>query len=69
MILIKKRIEAWNTENFETLPIYDLSLAEIVKRYRGKNLHFSNLLKENIRSADMIFISVNSLCKTKGIGA
>ena len=65
----EKRIEAWNTENFETLPIYEPGLAEIIKRCRGKNLHFSNLLEENIRSADMIFISVNTPTKTKGIGA
>ena len=65
----EKRIEAWNTENFETLPIYEPGLAEIIKRCRGKNLHFSNLLKENIKSADMIFISVNTPTKTKGIGA
>ena len=34
-----------------------------------ENLTFSTKLKENISSADMIFISVNTPTKTKGIGA
>ena len=44
------------------------NLSEIIKKCRGKNLYFSNEVEKNIRSADMIFISVNTPTKTKGIG-
>ena len=43
-------------------------LEEIVNECRGNNLHFSNDIP-NIKRADMIFISVNTPTKTKGIGA
>ena len=64
-----KRIEDWNSTDLNNLPIYEPGLAEIIQRCRGKNLHFSNLLEEKIRLADLIFISVNTPTKTKGIGA
>jgi len=64
-----ERIRAWNSENFEDLPIYEPGLKEIIKRCRGKNLFFSTDLENNISSADMIFISVNTPTKTKGVGA
>ena len=63
------RIVNWNNSDLSKLPIYDPGLAAIVERCRGKNLHFSNSVEEKIRSADMIFISVNTPTKTKGIGA
>ena len=40
------RIEAWNNPNSKEIPIFEPGLAEIIDRCRGKNLHFSNLLKE-----------------------
>ena len=64
-----ERIDAWNSRDLNNLPIYEPGLAEIIQRCRGKNLHFSSLLEEKIRVADMIFISVNTPTKTKGIGA
>jgi len=64
----EERISQWNSNNFAQLPIYEPGLAEIVKRCRGKNLHFSNEIKNKIKQADMIFISVNTPTKTKGIG-
>tara|TARA_B100000212_G_C27374039_1_gene533875 strand:- start:767 stop:2236 length:1470 start_codon:yes stop_codon:yes gene_type:complete len=67
--LNKERIKKWNSNNFNDLPIYEPGLSEIVKRCRGKNLHFSNFIKENIEKADMIFISVNTPTKEKGLGA
>ena len=63
------RIINWNNSDLSKLPIYEPGLAAIVERCRGKNLHFSNSVEEKIRSADMIFISVNTPTKTKGIGA
>ena len=50
----KKRIEAWNSENLNDLPITTW-LSEIIKKVRGKNLVFSTKLKEAITSADIIF--------------
>ena len=64
-----ERINKWNSCNLEELPIYEPGLAEIVSKCRGKNLFFSNLVEEKIKTADMIFISVNTPTKKKGIGA
>tara|TARA_A100001388_G_C28747664_1_gene490399 strand:+ start:145 stop:1581 length:1437 start_codon:yes stop_codon:yes gene_type:complete len=64
-----KRIELWNSTNLESLPIYEPGLDKIIARCRGKNLTFSTKIKEKISSADMIFISVNTPTKRKGIGA
>ena len=63
------RIEAWNSKDLSKLPIYEPGLDEVVKRTRSKNLHFTCDLENAIRSADMIFISVNTPTKTKGVGA
>ncbi|MDC3148567.1 nucleotide sugar dehydrogenase [bacterium] len=65
----QNRINAWNDKNFEKIPIYEPGLSEIIKRCRNKNLFFSTNIEENISKADMIFISVNTPTKTKGIGA
>jgi len=67
--LNRERIDRWNDSNLQMLPIYEPGLAEIINRCRGKNLHFSTLVEEKIKSADMIFISVNTPTKTKGMGA
>lgn len=60
------RIAAWNSDQ---LPVYEPGLDEIVARQRGKNLFFSTKVKEAIRSADIIFVSVNTPTKTYGLGA
>ena len=65
----KDRIRQWNEDNFEKLPIFEPGLAEIIKRCRGKNLHFSNFVEQKIKKADMVFISVNTPTKKRGIGA
>ena len=67
--LNQERIKNWNNLDFSKLPIYEPGLDAIVKRCRGKNLFFSNSIEEKIKNADMIFISVNTPTKTKGIGA
>ena len=64
-----ERIQKWNSLNMDELPIYEPGLAEIVNVCRSKNLFFSTLIEEKIRNADMIFISVNTPTKEKGIGA
>ena len=64
-----ERIESWNSKDFSQLPIFEPGLEDIVKKCRGKNLFFSNKVEESIANADIIFISVNTPTKIKGIGA
>ena len=42
---------------------------KIIKEVRGRNLKFSTNVDDSIRKADMVFISVNTPIKEKGIGA
>ncbi len=65
----EQRISEWNSENLEELPIFEPGLDKIVHECRDKNLHFSTDIKKQIAEADMVFISVNTPTKTKGIGA
>ena len=51
------------------MPIYEPGLLEIVQGCRNKNLFFSTDLTNEIKRADIIFISVNTPTKTQGIGA
>lgn len=63
-----QRIAAWNDKNLDNLPIYEPGLKEVVAIARGRNLFFSTDVKGAIRSADIIFISVNTPTKTYGVG-
>ena len=65
----EEKIKAWNSDDLSKLPVYEPGLEEIIKRCRGINLHFSTDLKIHLAEADMIFISVNTPTKIKGIGA
>ncbi|MBI5422694.1 MAG: UDP-glucose 6-dehydrogenase [Opitutae bacterium] len=60
------RIAAWNSGQ---LPIYEPGLDEVVRQARGKNLHFTTDVAGNIKSADIIFVAVNTPTKTYGVGA
>eukprot|EP00521_Asterionellopsis_glacialis_P000628 CAMPEP_0195249998 /NCGR_PEP_ID=MMETSP0706-20130129/2451_1 /TAXON_ID=33640 /ORGANISM="Asterionellopsis glacialis, Strain CCMP134" /LENGTH=454 /DNA_ID=CAMNT_0040301911 /DNA_START=30 /DNA_END=1394 /DNA_ORIENTATION=- len=64
--LSQKQIDAWNTDE---LPIYEPGLLDCVKAGRGRNLFFSTDIDAEIERADVVFISVNTPTKTKGIGA
>lgn len=66
--LNEARINAWNDENLDNLPIYEPGLAEVVQEARGRNLFFSTEVDKAIDKADMIFISVNTPTKTYGEG-
>ncbi len=63
------KISNWNNSDLNKLPVYEPGLKEIIKKCRGRNLFFSNEIEKNIKKADMVFISVNTPTKTKGIGA
>jgi len=65
----EERIKKWNDKNLKNLPIFEPGLAEIVDRCRDINLHFSISVEEKIYEADMVFISVNTPTKKKGLGA
>ena len=63
------RIDAWNNNDLTKLPIFEPGLSQIIKEVRGRNLIFSTSIKDSIKKADMVFISVNTPIKEKGIGA
>ena len=65
----EKRIEEWNNQDLSKLPIFEPGLKEIIKNNRNKNLFFTTNIKEAIESSDIIFISVNTPTKKRGIGA
>ncbi|MFM9104282.1 MAG: nucleotide sugar dehydrogenase, partial [Cyanobium sp.] len=64
-----ERIAAWNDPDLSKLPVYEPGLDGVVARARGRNLHFSTAVDEAIGAADMVFISVNTPTKTRGLGA
>ncbi len=65
----EQRVNAWNNNNLDKLPVYEKGLKDIIMRCRGRNLHFSTDVENNIAIADMIFISVNTPIKKYGVGA
>jgi len=62
----KARIDAWNSPE---LPIYEPGLQEVVAEARGRNLFFSTDVEKHCSEADIIFVSVNTPTKTRGVGA
>ena len=60
------RIRAWNSSE---LPIYEPGLDNIVSSCKNKNLFFSTDIDSNIRTADIIFVSVHTPTKMFGQGA
>tara|TARA_B110000240_G_scaffold3750_1_gene4251 strand:- start:16724 stop:18136 length:1413 start_codon:yes stop_codon:yes gene_type:complete len=66
--LNKDRIDLWNSEDLDQLPVYEPGLDEVVKIARGRNLFFSTDVEKAIASAEMIFIAVNTPTKTYGEG-
>ena len=67
--LNQERINLWNSDDLSLIPIFEPGLQEIIKEVRNQNLFFTTDIKNSIQSADMVFISVNTPTKTKGIGA
>ena len=63
------RIAAWNAPDLGQLPVYEPGLDQVVARCRGRNLHFSTAVEPAIAAADMVFLSVNTPTKTRGVGA
>jgi UDPglucose 6-dehydrogenase len=64
----ESRINAWNSEDMDQLPVFEPGLGAIVQESRGRNLFFSTEVDKAIDEAEMIFISVNTPTKTYGKG-
>ena len=64
-----ERIARWNSNDLSDLPVFEPGLDKIVSQCRDKNLFFSTDVNNSIKEADMIFLSVNTPTKAKGIGA
>ena len=64
-----ERVAAWNDSDLSRLPVYEPGLDAVVGRCRGRNLFFSTEVAQAIAEADMVFLSVNTPTKTKGLGA
>ena len=67
--LNQARIDAWNDPDLSRLPVYEPGLDQVVGRCRGRNLHFTTGVDAAIANADMVFLSVNTPTKTRGVGA
>ena len=65
----KEKINAWNNVSNAPLPIYEPGLENIVKNRINVNLFFSTDIESSISEADLVFLSVNTPTKTKGLGA
>ncbi|MGB5989335.1 MAG: nucleotide sugar dehydrogenase [Marinifilaceae bacterium] len=66
--LNQERINAWNDEDLNNIPIYEPGLAEVVEESRGRNLFFTTEVDKAINEAEMVFIAVNTPTKTYGEG-
>ena len=64
----EEKINSWNSENLDDLPVYEPGLSKVVNEARGRNLFFSTDVDKYISHAEMIFISVNTTTKTEGEG-
>jgi len=65
----EERIKLWNHKDLSKLPIFEPGLRELITKTRGKNLFFSTNIKKAISTADIVFISVNTPTKIRGLGA
>ena len=64
-----EKIKAWNSLDLDALPVYEPGLSKLIEKNRNKNLFFSINLEDCIAEADIVFISVNTPTKIKGVGS
>ena len=64
----KERIDLWNSDNLDNIPVKESGLSKIISKVRGKNLFFSNEVDKYIDLCEMIFIAVNTPTKISGEG-
>ncbi|KAL6647206.1 hypothetical protein ACP70R_014643 [Stipagrostis hirtigluma subsp. patula] len=59
-------IDAWNSHR---LPVFEPGLDAVVAACRGRNLSFSADVERHVADADIVFVSVNTPTKARGLGA
>jgi len=62
----RPRIDAWNSDH---LPVLEPGLDAVVRACRGRNLSFSADVDRHVADADIVFVSVNTPTKARGLGA
>ncbi|TKW30024.1 hypothetical protein SEVIR_2G007100v4 [Setaria viridis] len=62
----RPRIDAWNSDR---LPVLEPGLDAVVRECRGRNLSFSADVDRHVADADIVFVSVNTPTKARGLGA
>ncbi|KAL6880325.1 hypothetical protein ACP4OV_011890 [Aristida adscensionis] len=62
----RPRIDAWNSDR---LPVLEPGLDAVVRACRGRNLSFSADVDRHVAGADIVFVSVNTPTKSRGLGA
>lgn len=62
------KIKAWNSDDYNEIPVFEPGLKEIIQEVRGKNLFFSTDIKLAVEQSEMIFLAVNTPTKTEGQG-
>ncbi len=65
----REEIANWNNIDLNKLPVYEPNLEEIIKKCRNKNLFFSSEIEKCISISEIVFISVNTPTKERGLGA
>ena len=65
----QEKIINWNSSDLKKLPVFEPGLSELVQKNRNKNLFFTTDAESSISKADIVFISVNTPTKIKGLGA
>jgi UDPglucose 6-dehydrogenase len=62
----RPRIDAWNSDR---LPVLEPGLDAVIRECRGRNLFFSTDVDRHVADADIVFVSVNTPTKARGLGA
>ena len=63
------KIDAWNSIDISKIPVFEPGLDKLILKNRNKNLYFSTAIEKSISEADLVFISVNTPTKVRGLGA
>ena len=64
----EEKINQWNSDNLEDIPVKEPGLNEIISQVRGKNLFFSTDIDSSIQKSQIIFLAVNTPTATSGPG-
>ena len=62
------RIAKWNSSDLSELPVYEPGLESLIKKYRGKNLHFSSEIKKKYQKQTSFLYQLILLQNQKVLG-